>query len=252
MSLLTLLTKKELKNPGKIYLIPNYLSDSQSKQYIPDIVCNTIKQLKYFLVENVRTSRRFISSLQLDIDISQLIFEVMDKRFDSNRLPEIFEPVFDGVDLGIQSEAGLPGIADPGGQAVAYAHQHGISVVTLPGSSSIITGLISSGFNGQQFAFHGYLPIDKQSKIAVLKRLENEADKTGYSQLFMETPYRNTELFNLMLNHLKPQTLLFIGKDLTGDQESAKTFSIDQWKKEKVDISKVPVIFAIGNFKLPL
>ena len=150
---------------GKVFLLPNYLSENQGPDFISPLVSDVIRHLDYFLAENIRTSRRFISSLNLGIDISSLTFEEMDKRFDEKELPRIFEPVLKGKDIGIQSEAGLPGIADPGKLAVAYAHKHDIQVVSLPGSSSIILGLISSGFNGQAFTFHGYLPIDKNTRI---------------------------------------------------------------------------------------
>ena len=231
---------------GKLYLIPNYLSEAQDSSYVPDYVKQTIKSLSYFLVENIRTSRRFLSSLKLGLDISELKFEVMDKRFDESRLSKLFEPLYQGFDVGVQSEAGLPGIADPGKQAVAYAHKQGIQVVTLPGASSIILGLISSGFNGQQFTFHGYLPLDKGKRINQIKSLEQIAIKTGYTQIFMETPYRNQELLRQLLSNLRPDTQLYIGLDLTGPLESIKTMEIKNWKKLQVSMGKTPAIFAIG------
>jgi 16S rRNA (cytidine1402-2'-O)-methyltransferase len=234
-------------NTGRLFLLPNYLSEDQGATFIADDVKNEIKRLDYYLVENVRTTRRFISSLQLGIDISALKFEAMDKRFDERKLVDIFQPVFKGVNLGIQSEAGLPGIADPGKLAVSYAHRHNIQVVTLPGPSSIILGLISSGFNGQQFTFHGYLPIDKKNKIGEIKKLEQVAQATGYTQVFMETPYRNEELFKTLLNTLKPDTYLYIGKDLTGPSEYTRSMKVKEWKTTTLTIGKSPAIFAISK-----
>lgn len=231
---------------GKLYLIPNYLSEAQDGTFIPDNVKEKLKALSYYLVENIRTSRRFLSSLKIGLDISTLKFEVMDKRFDESRLSKIFEPIDLGFDVGLQSEAGLPGIADPGKQAVAYAHRKGIQVVTLPGASSIILGLISSGFNGQQFTFHGYLPIDKAKRVSQIKYLEQEAIKTGYTQIFMETPYRNQELLKQLLTNLRPNTQLYIGLDLTGANESIKTMEVKNWNSLGVSMGKTPAIFAIG------
>jgi 16S rRNA (cytidine1402-2'-O)-methyltransferase len=231
---------------GKLFLLPNYLSESQDKSFVAPMVCDVIQHLDYYLAENTRTSRRFISSLHLGIDISVLQFEEINKHFDPKELPRIFDPVFSGKDIGLQSEAGLPGIADPGKLAVSYAHDHGIEVVALPGSSSIILGLISSGFNGQEFTFHGYLPIDKNTRSKKIKSLETEALKTGYTQVFMETPYRNRELLNSLLNTLHPGTSLFIGADITGSHQTLRTFTVKEWQKEIPDLHKIPAIFAIG------
>ncbi|MFZ9044897.1 MAG: SAM-dependent methyltransferase [Cyclobacteriaceae bacterium] len=236
-----------MSKPGKIYLIPNYLSTEQGAEFISDSVKSTVKKIAYYLVENVRTSRRFLSSLQLGLDISTLIFEVMDKRFDASRLPAIFQPVLDGADLGVQSEAGLPGIADPGRVVVSFAHKLGIEVVTLPGPTSIILGLISSGFNGQQFTFHGYLPIDKKERTVSIKEFEQTAKKSGYTQIFMETPYRNNDLLKTLLLTLKEDTYLYVGKDLTGENEWTKSLPVKEWKGLKAVLSKTPAIFAIGS-----
>ena len=145
---------------GKFYLIPTYLSSTNNGDNITNAVKNVIRKTSYYLVENVRTARRYIASLQLGLDIETIHFESMDKHFDEHALPELFKPLLTGENMGILSEAGLPAIADPGNLAVRYAHQEDLEVVCLEGASSIILGLISSGLNGQQFTFHGYLPID--------------------------------------------------------------------------------------------
>jgi 16S rRNA (cytidine1402-2'-O)-methyltransferase len=235
-------------SPGKVYLIPNYLSEGQDQTFIAPLIYPIVQNLEYYLVENIRTTRRFISSLKLDIDISGLRLEQMDKRFDNALLSQLFEPVMKGTDMGIQSEAGLPGIADPGRLAISYAHEHKINVITLPGSSSIILGLIASGFNGQQFTFHGYLPIDKSKRLSTLKNLEKEVQKTGYTQVFMETPYRNEELLKQLTTTLHPNTMLFIGKDMTGKHEKVISQRIAKWKKTDIDLHKIPAIFAIGKY----
>jgi 16S rRNA (cytidine1402-2'-O)-methyltransferase len=232
---------------GKIFLIPNYLSDNQNSDFISAMVFPVLKNLEYYIVENVRTTRRFISSLNLDIKIQDLKFETMDKRFDSGGLDVIFQPLNQGNDIGVQSEAGLAGIADPGKLIVSYAHQKGIQVIPLPGSSSIILALISSGLNGQQFTFHGYLPIDKSKRVSFIKKMESEMNKTGYTQVFMETPYRNQDLFDLMLKSLNSTTVLFVGRDITGIQQKVLSLPVDSWKKQTIELNKIPTVFAIGK-----
>lgn len=236
---------------GHVYLIPMYLSETNDGNYINSVVKSVIKNTTYYLVENVRTARRYISSLQLEVSIPDLHFETMDKNFDPRKLPEIFKPVLEnGMDLGIISEAGLPGIADPGSLAVSYAHTKNIPVHPLPGSSSIILGLIASGFEGQKFTFHGYLPINNAERKKRLLELESEAKKSGYTQLFMETPYRNDQLFSEILKTLQPQTGLFIGVDITGESESCITKPVASWKKKPPKLHKIPAMFGINNLNL--
>lgn len=233
---------------GHVYLLPCYLSDSNDRAHIAPVVSSVIKNTTYYLVENVRTARRFISSLQLGVEIDSLQFEVMDKNFDPAALPHIFDPVVNGkADLAILSEAGLPGIADPGKYAVAYAHQQGVPVHPLPGSSSILLALIASGLNGQQFSFHGYLPIEKQERKKKLKELESTLNATGYTQLFMETPYRNNQLLTDVFLTLNPSTFLFIGSDITGEKEKCITKQIGSWKKNPPDLHKIPTVFGLGK-----
>lgn len=231
---------------GHLYLIPTYLSDTNDSTQITTSIKEVIKNTDYFLVENVRTARRFISSLKLDIDISSLKFEIMDKNFDPGRLPEIFAPVLKGKNVGLMSEAGLPGVADPGKFAVSYAHANNIPVHPLSGGTSIILALIASGFNGQEFTFHGYIPIDKNDRKNRLKEMETAVGRTGYTQLFMETPYRNDKLLEDIFNTLHPDTYLFIGADITGENEFCHTKKIRVWKETEININKMPSIFAIG------
>jgi 16S rRNA (cytidine1402-2'-O)-methyltransferase len=236
-----------MPDKGTLYLLPNFLSENQDASVVSNSVTEIIKNLEYFIVENVRTSRRFISSLQIGIDIELLSFQVLDKRFDESQIEKLFEPIFSGNDMGLQSEAGLPCIADPGNVAVAYAHRHRITVTPLIGASSIILGLISSGFNGQSFTFHGYLPIDKRERIRKIKEIELKVNKTGYTQLFMEAPYRNDEVLKTLIDHLNPQTLIYVGADITGESSMNMTLSAKDWKKNPPKLHKIPTIFGIGK-----
>ena len=231
---------------GKLYLIPTYLSESNTPKNITMAVKEVILSTKHYLVENMRTARRFISSLQLGIDIASLHFSQMDKHVDSEQLSSLFLPLLKGENMGIISEAGLPAIADPGALAVHYAHQKDIEVVCLEGGSSIILSLISSGLNGQNFTFHGYLPIDKAQRVIKIKEMEKACRMSGYTQLFMETPYRNQQLLKVLFEVLSKEIILYIGADLTGTTPFSKTKKIALWKNETILINKQPAMFAIG------
>jgi len=231
---------------GKLYLIPTYLSSTNNGDNITNAVKNVIRKTSYYLVENVRTARRYIASLQLGLDIETIHFEPMDKRFNEQAIPELFKPLLTGENMGILSEAGLPAIADPGNLVVRYAHQEDLEVVCLEGTSSIILGLISSGLNGQQFTFHGYLPIDPVLREKKIKAMEQTVISSGYSQIFMETPYRNQQLLTALCKVLKSDTVLAIGADLTGQEQCTRSKKVSVWKKENFKIDKIPCIFSIG------
>jgi 16S rRNA (cytidine1402-2'-O)-methyltransferase len=230
---------------GKLYLIPTVLAENSAEKIINLGTREIVKNTKYYLVENVRTARRFISSLKLGITIEDLQFEILDKKTKPAELERIMKPLFAGVDVGVMSEAGCPGIADPGSAAVAYAHEKKIQVVPLTGPSSMFLALMGSGFNGQSFAFHGYLPIDKQDRINAIKQLEGESARHNKTQIFMETPFRNNHLFEDLKSTLSPQTKLCIAKNLTGSDEFIQTKTIQDWRKTKLDLHKVPVVFIL-------
>ncbi len=230
----------------RLFLIPSYLSGDNTPAIIAPIVKEVIENTHYFLVENVRTARRFISSLQLGVDISLLDFKILDKQTNSSEVNTLLSPMNDGHDVGVISEAGLPGIADPGGLAVAAAHRAGHHVVPLPGPNSILLALISSGFNGQQFSFHGYLPIEKNERRHRILQLEKELAKTSYTQVFMETPYRNRNLMSDLLNTLHDNTCLCVAAGISSREEFIKTMSIADWRKSDPPIHKIPTIFSIG------
>ena len=233
--------------PGKLFLIPTYLAESNDSSFIAPLVVEIIKSCKHFFVENVRTSRRFIGSLKAGIVIEELEFHQLDKKSSWDDLYPMFEPLRQGNDMAVMSEAGLPCLADPGNLAVTFAHQTGIQVVPLPGTSSIQMALIASGFNGQQFTFHGYLPIDKSERKRKIRELERQA-LSGYTQIFMETPYRNQQLLEDIMRSCRPDTLLSISSDISGANEKILTMPIKNWQKKQLDIHKIPTIFSFGQF----
>ncbi|MFY0650638.1 MAG: SAM-dependent methyltransferase [Cyclobacteriaceae bacterium] len=231
---------------GKLYLIPTIISDNTQQVIIPEAVTKVISDVDYYLVENVRTARRFISSLKLDVEIESLRFEVLDKKTSGQSLIALMAPIHDGKDVGVMSESGCPGVADPGALAVEYAHKNRIQVVPLVGPSSIIMTLMASGFNGQSFTFHGYLPIDKAERKRRIKKMEEDATKLDQTQIFMDTPYRNGQLFEDLIANCSPSTRLCIARDITGQNELIQTKSINEWKSaKKLGLHKIPVMFAL-------
>jgi 16S rRNA (cytidine1402-2'-O)-methyltransferase len=232
---------------GSIFLIPTYLSESNQASFIAPMVLDVIKNTKYYLVEELRTARRYISSLKLGIDISELSFEILDKKTNYQQLSQLMSPANSGNDIGIISEAGLPGLADPGHLAIGFAHKNGLKVIPLPGASSIQTAVIASGFNGQHFTFNGYLPIKKNERIAAIKNLEQTVVKTSFTQIFMETPFRNMSLYEDLIQNLSPNMCLHISADLFGTNEFTKTKTIAEWQKTKIDLHKIPTVFCLGQ-----
>ena len=229
-------------------MIPTVLADNTAHWVISPQVQEVISHTKIFLVENPRSARRYISSLKLGINIEELHMEVLDKDTPPEQVSRLMMPLLNGADIGVISEAGCPGIADPGALAVAYAHQKGIQVVPISGPSSMFLALMGSGFSGQSFAFHGYLPIDKKERAMTLKRLEQESLREKRAQLFMETPFRNNQLLADALASLSPQTKLCIAKNLTAADELIQTKTISDWKNHPLDLHKVPTVFILQAF----
>jgi 16S rRNA (cytidine1402-2'-O)-methyltransferase len=228
---------------GKLFLIPNLIAEG-TQQVIPLSVLEALPSLQYFLAEDVRTARRFLSGLKIYERIESLQFEVLNKDTTQVGLGELMKPLLEGKNVGVISESGCPGVADPGALAVAYAHQHGIQVVPLVGPSSILLALMASGLNGQRFAFHGYLPIDAKEAVKTIKELEKESQQKKQTQLFIETPYRNNQVLDHLLNSLKNETQLSIALDVTGVHEFIQTKSVGQWKKNKPALLKEPAVFS--------
>lgn len=229
---------------GNLYLIPITIAENTNNVISPSVT-DAIKNCNHFLVENIRTARRFISSLKLGLTIEELHFQQLDKKTEFGSLQKLMTPIKKGHNIGVMSEAGCPGVADPGALAAKYAHQNNIRVIPLVGPSSILMALMASGFNGQSFAFHGYIPIDKQKRKAKIKELEKDCIRLDQTQLFMDTPYRNNQLLSDLLNELKPNTLLSISADVTGESEYIGTKPVLAWKKNKPDLHKKPAIFSI-------
>ncbi len=230
---------------GVLYLIPTVLAPETSKQVLSPQIKEVITQTDHFFVENVRTARRFISELQTGKSIESLYFYTLDKDTSYAEIEKNFQPIVEGKDAGIISEAGCPGIADPGAVAVQIAHKLGIRVVPLVGPSSILLALMASGFSGQSFVFHGYLPIDKTERAKTIRQLEKDALHKDQTQVFMETPFRNNQLLEELLNTCNLQTPLCIASQITAPDEMIRTLRISDWKKQKPDLHKKPTIFLL-------
>ena len=230
---------------GKLYLIPCTLGDTSPLEVLPLLVKKAIENIDYYIVEHEKNARRFIKSIapkkaQSDLDINQI-----NKFTNEIEIPEMLEPCFEGKDVGVISDAGCPGIADPGALIVQQAHLKGIKVVPLVGPSSILLAMMASGFNGQNFAFNGYLPIDKAERKIELKRLEKLSIEYNQSQSFIETPYRNNQMLESLKIALHHQTKLCVACDITLPTEYIRTNTIEEWKKIKVDLHKRPTLFII-------
>lgn len=230
---------------GKLYLIPTTLGENDPMEVLPISVKDFIDKTNYFIVENEKTARRFIKKISPSKSQQDLRLETLNKHTASEQLSDYLKPCLEGNDVGIISEAGCPGVADPGAEMVALAHQTGIQVVPMVGPSSILLALMASGMNGQSFAFNGYLPIDKTDKKKALKQLEKRSIDLGQSQIFMETPYRNNKLLQDLTSILQPHTLLTVATDITLAQEFIKTKTVKQWRTSTVDLHKRPTIFVL-------
>lgn len=231
---------------GILYLIPTTLGDCALSKVLPDGNTSIIKDLKVFIVENIRTARRFLKQVDHDIIIDELQFFELNQHTDLNQISKYLEPLETGQNIGIISEAGCPAIADPGADIVALAQLKKIKVVPLVGPSSILLSLMASGFNGQSFAFHGYLPIEKGQRSDKLKQLERRIYNEQQTQLFIETPYRNKQMLEELLKSLQPQTKLCIAVDITSNNEDIRTKTISEWRTSPTpELHKRPCIFLI-------
>ena len=230
---------------GKLYLIPTTIGDSEIERVIPAYNIGIISKIRNFIVEDVRTARRFLAKCGLKEIIDQSVFFELNQHTKNEDAKKFLAPAFDNNDVGLLSEAGTPCIADPGNIIVKLAHEKGIRVIPLSGPSSIILALMASGLNGQNFAFNGYLPVkpsERQKKIAFLEKLSFTNKQT---QIFIEAPYRNIHLFNDIVNVCTGNTLFTVAVDITQDNEEIYTKTISEWKKFKIDLSKRPCIFMI-------
>jgi 16S rRNA (cytidine1402-2'-O)-methyltransferase len=229
---------------GKLFLIPTVISEG-ANDTIPSSVIDELRKINHFLVEDVRTARRFLSTLKICESIESLQFFVLNKETRETALAEMIAPIFLGQNMGVISESGCPGVADPGALAVNFAHRKNIQVVPLVGPSSILLALMASGLNGQQFAFHGYLPIDVKEASQKIKALEKESSLKNQTQIFIETPYRNNQMLKHLIDYLNPATRLCIALDITGKGESVKMQAMGDWKKSIPALPKEPAVFLI-------
>ena len=230
---------------GKLYLIPTTLGEMNPEDVLPHTVKRAIDFIDDYIVENEKTARKFIKSVHPEKIQSSLRISLLNKRTESTELKSMITPCLNGQNIGLMSEAGCPGVADPGAVIVKLAHENGIQVIPLVGPSSILLAMMASGMNGQSFAFNGYLPIDKGEKKAALKSFENLSNSKNQSQIFIETPYRNNKLLEDLVQILQPNTHLCIATDITLPTEYIKTFRVADWKKTKVDLHNRPTIFII-------
>lgn len=228
-----------------LYLIPVQLSDVELENVLPQFNVMIVREIKHFIVENVRSARRFLKKCDKSIDIDTLTFFELNRHTRPEDIPEMLSPLINGNPVGVISEAGCPAIADPGADVVAIAQARGLKVKPLVGPSSILMGLMGSGFNGQSFAFLGYLPIDAAQRARKLKEMEQRIMREHQTQIFIETPYRNNalvaEICKIMPAHIK----LCIATNITGATESIVTKGVKSWLKKLPDLNKVPTIFLL-------
>jgi 16S rRNA (cytidine1402-2'-O)-methyltransferase len=228
---------------GQIYLIPCPLGEVPPMTVLPLSVLKVIETTNHFVVEHEKNARRFIKAICPQKKQAELQLTTINKFTDASEIPDLILPCLDGFDLGIISDAGCPGVADPGAEIVNLAHKHGIKVVPLTGPSSILLALMGSGLNGQKFAFHGYLPIDKMERKQAIKHLEKLSQQENQTQIFIETPYRNNQLLEALIKTLKPDTRLCIACNLTLEDEFILTQEVRRWHPSGHELHKKPSIF---------
>ncbi|AGC78150.1 16S rRNA (cytidine1402-2'-O)-methyltransferase [Nonlabens dokdonensis] len=234
-----------MEGKGRLFLIPVTLGEISPLEVLPLSVKKVIEMVDHYVVENEKTARRFIKSICPSKSQPSLNFSVINKFTEVSELPSFLQACLEGKNMGLMSEAGVPGIADPGADVVAIAHEKGIRVQPLVGPSSILMAMMSSGLNGQNFAFNGYLPIDKQERRKKIKELENISLKQNQSQSFIETPYRNNKMIEELILSLNGKTKLCIACDISLPTEFIRTMTVDLWKKQIPDIHKRPAMFII-------
>ena len=230
---------------GKLYLIPVPLSDVAPESVLPATNVEVVRSLRYFVVANRRSARRFLKACDRSIDIDSLTIVELNEHTPREEVAGLLAPVIDGADCGVISEAGCPGVADPGADMVALAQRHGVEVVPLVGPSSILMGLMGSGFNGQNFAFLGYLPIEAPKRAAAMREMQQRVMRNSQTQIFIETPYRNNRLIRELTTSLPGHMLLCVASDITGPRQSIITRPISEWVSANYNYDKIPTIFLL-------
>lgn len=234
------------KKLGTLYLIPVTLGDDNIAKVLPVDVIQLAQGLGTFVVENEKTARHFLSTIKTAKPVRELTLLTLNEHTEEKALPALLKPLLAGEDVGLMSEAGCPGIADPGAQLAALAHKHGIQVVPLVGPSSILLSLMASGFNGQRFTFLGYIPADKNARITRLKELEKQSSKFNETQIFIETPYRNQHLFDDILAHCQPNTRFCVACNISMVDENIVSRTVTEWRKQPApDLHKKPTVFLL-------
>jgi len=235
---------KVLNVNGRIYLIPVTLGGDDFLKVIPEKVISLTRLLRYFIVEDIRSARRFLRLIDKEFPINDTVFFELNEHTDESDIVHYLDPVLKGSDTGLLSEAGLPGIADPGARIIALAHKKKITVTPLSGPSSILLALISSGLNGQNFTFNGYLPVKPVERSVKLRELERKAGE-GFAQIFMETPYRNQKMMESIVTTCHNDTMLCIAADITLPSESIRTMKISEWKRDLPSLNDKLVVFVM-------
>lgn len=236
---------KPKTSQGRLFLIPSILGDNEPLEVLPISIKGAIEAIDFYIVENEKSARRFIKKISPRKSQSKLKIETLNKFTEPAAIPTFLQPCFEGYDVGIVSDAGCPGIADPGADVVRIAHEKNIKVVPLVGPSSILLAMMASGFNGQNFAFTGYLPIESADRKKAIKTLERTSREMQQSQIFIETPYRNDKLLQELLKGLSPNTKLCVACDITLPTEQIATKSVSEWKHMKWELHKRPAIFIV-------
>ncbi len=236
------------KNKGRLILIPSFLSTGNEASFISDFNKAMVENIRHFIVEQVRTARRFLRKSGFEVPFEEVHFYELNKHIENRETLTYLDMAEQGFDTGLISEAGMPCIADPGASIVKMAHERSIQVVPLAGASSIIMALIASGMNGQNFTFHGYLPIEKKARESKIREMEKSCDYDHQTQIFMETPYRNNQLLEVLIKTLHPATLICIAAEISDpEHEFIQTKTAGEWGKRKVDFHKRPAIFLISK-----
>ncbi len=234
--------------PGRLFLVPNLLGVVPPAEVLPQRTIDVARALKHFVVETPKAARQFIKSLQSEQPIQSIDFATLDVNTLPNRVPQLLQPALNGEDLGLLSDAGCPGVADPGAVLVAAAHRAGVRVVPLVGPSAVLLALMAAGMNGQQFAFHGYLPVAPEARVKALKALDDAVARSGVTQIYIETPYRNDALLAATLAACRATTELCVAADLTLPTEQVIRRPIAQWRDSaRTELSRRPAIFLLGT-----
>lgn len=234
-----------IMHPGKLFIIPAPLGDGKPESVIPQGTLDILRTLHFFIVEELRTARRYLKKAGVKTPIEELAFLKLNEHTPERDIPALLQPVLEGNDMGLLSEAGAPAVADPGANLIALAHRRHIEVIPLVGPSSLLLALMASGLNGQSFAFAGYLPVKSGERRQRIRQLEKHSAVKRQTQLFIETPYRNQALLNDLLASCGPHTRLCIAANITMPDAYIRTQTIAEWKKTPVNINKKPCMFLI-------